>query len=161
MLSNTMLFSSMMLLGAEASFRRGSCPDWTRQQNFDLDAYYGNWYEAVRDYGTTFEIAAKCVTANYSENDDGTSRVRNNAYYSLLGWSGKTAVAYDIGVDGGLYVSFSGKTPNDNTTANYNVISTDYTNYSIVYSCTDYRFFAYELLWVLSREPVIADDVLR
>ena len=160
MFSKTMLFASLMILGADASIRRGGCPDFTRQENFDLEAYRGQWYEAVRDRGTIFEVGAKCVTAKYTDNGDGTTRVRNNAYYDYFGWSGGTATAYDVGVNGGLYVSFDGSTPDADTQPNYNVLSTDYDNYTIVYGCSDYRFVSFELLWILSRDPVIADDVL-
>ena len=35
--------------------------------------------------------------------------------------------------------------------ANYQILDTDYTNYSIVYSCE----LGIEFLWILTREPVI------
>ena len=39
----------------------------------------------------------------------------------------------------------------------YRVLSTDYTNYTIVYSCVPYLAGAYcfQLMWVLSRTPLV------
>ena len=111
MFSNTALFASMIVLGAEASLRSSKCPDYERMENFDLTSYTGLWYEQVRDAGTIFEIGADCVTAKYNDNGDGSVRVRNNSHYPVVGWTGVTGAAYDIGVEGGLYVSFSGKKP--------------------------------------------------
>ena len=162
MFSLKSLFASKMLFGGEESLTTGSCPAFTRQENFDLEAYEGRWYEQVRDKTTIFEIGADCVCANYSDNGDGTTRVRNNSYTDKDGWSGGTAVAYDIGVSGGLFVSFNGKKPDADSKPNYNVLSTDYENYTIVYDCTDYgRGITGEVLWILGREPVISDEVMK
>jgi len=35
---------------------------------------------------------------------------------------------------------------------NYNVLATDYTTFTIVYSCTSFLFFKLEYAWILSRE---------
>ena len=98
----------------------------------------------------------------YTANEDGTIGVRNCGYYSLFGWKGVTGSAYDIGVDGGLFVSFGGKTPNAETKPNYNVLYTDYTTYSIVYSGNIENFlFSFEMLWILSREKELAPEKMK
>ena len=130
------LFASKML-ATETS--NGSCPSFERMENFDLTAYWGRWYEAVRDKSTYFEIGADCVTAHYTDNGDNTTRVRNNQYSEKNGWTGGTAKAYDVGVDGGLFVSFNSEVPEPDQQPNYNVIHTDYENYTVVYDCEEFR----------------------
>ena len=162
MFSNTALFASMMALGADASLRGSRCPDYTRQENFDLLSYTGLWYEQVRDAGTIFEIGADCVTARYTANADGTVRVRNNSHYPIVGWTGTTAKAYDtVGEDGDLFVSFNGKAPGPDAKSNYSVLATDYDNFAIVYNCSDFKVATTEVLWILGREPVMDADVLK
>ena len=113
---------------------------------------------------TIFEIGSKCVTARYSENDDGSVRVRNNGYYSLTGWSGGTAAAYltdPEAAKGELFVSFNGQVPGPDTEPNYNILATDYDTYTVVYSCNDYTIFSNEYLWILARDPVASDAVFE
>lgn len=43
---------------------------------FDLASYLGTWYQ-VAGYEAIFTAGCKCVTANYSLNDDGTVGVKN------------------------------------------------------------------------------------
>ena len=42
----------------------------------------------------------------------------------------------------------------------YRVVDTDYTSYSLVYSCNDFIFAKYELVWIISREPVMKQETL-
>ena len=45
--------------------------------------------------------------------------------------------------------------------ANYNVLDTDYTTYSIVYSCRDAGWSQKsEDMWILSRDTTISDELL-
>ena len=46
--------------------------------------------------------------------------------------------------------------------ANYTLLDSDYDSYAIVYSCVSlfYGFASFEYLWILYREPEIADDKL-
>ena len=53
------------------------CQEPSMQQDFDLDAYLGVWYEQRRDKDCSYESGV-CNTAHYSLNEDGTIRVRNN-----------------------------------------------------------------------------------
>ena len=52
----------------------GSCEVDQFQQNFDLESFYGTWYEMKRQ--PNFE-KGQCVTANYSLLDSGYVQVLN------------------------------------------------------------------------------------
>ena len=43
---------------------------------------------------------------------------------------------------------------------NYTVMETDYDNYTIVYSCSDWfwGYASFDYLWILSREPTMTDE---
>ena len=156
------LFAGMKLYGAEDSLKASLCPDFTRQENFDLDAYRGRWYEQLRDKSTYYEIGDVCVTANYVDNGDGTTQVQNRSYDEEDDvWTGGDAIAYDVGVDGGLWVSFFGNAPKPGAKPNYNILSTDYENYTIVYDCDNYGKTSRTDLWILGRKPVMDADVLE
>ena len=42
--------------------------------------------------------------------------------------------------------------------SNYQVIDTDYENYSIIYACAEDDM---QYLWMLSREPTLSDDLSK
>ena len=107
-----------------------------------------------------FEWGSSCVTATYgSTYAVGTEiSVINRAYYWPV-WFLPFKAEGRAGCytnDGECAVSF--RSPPDVTgTPNYNVLHTDYTSYSVVYSCSDLLGGAMknEYVWVLSRTPYL------
>ena len=80
-----------------------------------------------------------------------------------MGWSGieGTGVESDITGPGSLVVNLHGE-PDASRPANYNVISTDYDSYTVVYSCKEHMqgLFSTDVMWVLAREKTLADEAL-
>ncbi|CAN9148445.1 unnamed protein product [Alternaria alternata] len=88
----------------------GSCFYPVPDSKFNLEAYLGTWYQVA---GTPFgpTAGARCVTANYSLNDNGTVRVVNTATVGLqtvdiIGTATPVDSAYGAG--GAFVVSFPG-----------------------------------------------------
>ena len=54
----------------------GSCPDVRLVEDFDIENYYGRWYEIARYY-SIFEDGLSCITSDYVPMDDGTFKVVN------------------------------------------------------------------------------------
>ena len=48
----------------------------------------------------------------------------------------------------------------DDPQANYWVVDTDYNNYSLVWSCADYKVVSLEFAWVLSRKQTLDDAIV-
>ncbi|CAG9840151.1 unnamed protein product [Diabrotica balteata] len=110
------------------------CPSVKVQQNFDVAAYLGKWYEQEK-YPLIFEIGGKCITADYSKRSDGKvevfNQMKNVLTNSVSSIKGTAELASEKG-EAKLSVTF--KTP-VTVTSPYWVLSTDYVNCSVVYSC--------------------------
>ena len=105
------------------------------QQNFDIEAYLGLWYEQRRDQDCRYEQGI-CDTAQYSLRTDGNLRVLNSDYDEEDGkWVGGAVVGKVVDPDaheGYLQISIAPFLPG----GDYKILSTDYTNYTVLYSCT-------------------------
>ncbi|EMD86373.1 hypothetical protein COCC4DRAFT_193659 [Bipolaris maydis ATCC 48331] len=91
----------------------GTCFYPVPDATFNLNSYLGTWYQVA---GTPFgpTAGARCVTANYSLNPNGTVRVVNSASagpstFSIQGTATPAAPAY--GLAGVFTVTFPGTLP--------------------------------------------------
>ena len=131
------------------------------KENFDKSQYVGRWYEYARDWGILVEFGGHCTTATYTAQDNGDIGVVNRlwlpwfflSYYAVSG----SARCQNSGT---CFVNFSGDGNMEGST-NYNVLDTDYTSYSIVYSCRSTKWYEKEeSLWVLTRDTTISESLL-
>ncbi|XP_060594884.1 apolipoprotein D-like [Ruditapes philippinarum] len=137
-------------------FQSGECPKAQVQQNFDIKKYVGKWYEQRR-FAFAFEAFQDCVTAEYTLRDDGLITV-NNTGYNTLTRSYSTnmgdAASMDPNNPAKLGVKFFSGQPR----GDYWVLSTDYTSYTVIWSCGTTSVgplghFNTELSWILTRTP--------
>ena len=88
---------------------------------------------------------------NYTLSDDGTIKIRNDEYYEKFDmWKGADGVGTVVDPqkhEGYLKVQIRDSPPGD-----YKIIATDYTNYSVVFSCMEVFGFSFENLWILTRD---------
>nr|WP_205742535.1 lipocalin family protein [Halomonas borealis] len=121
-------------------------PEGTRVvDDFDAERYLGRWYEVAR-LDHSFEEGLDCVTADYSQRDDGRIRVTNRGIDLAAGEADiAEGKAYPIGEpgQGRLKVSFFGP-----FYAGYNILALgdDYDWALVAGPDRDY-------LWILSRTP--------
>ena len=132
----------------------GSCPNPALVENFNPESYLGIWYELRRDKEIVFETG-ECVTAQYSLNDNGTVKVDNSQWFGYY----DNSDAYERAIGGAqinswrsglLYVYFFAYLG-----GGYRILDTDYTSYSVVYSCDDHvtaGISFMEASWVLVRD---------
>mmetsp|Transcript_72761 Transcript_72761/g.100889 ORF Transcript_72761/g.100889 Transcript_72761/m.100889 type:complete len:157 (+) Transcript_72761:152-622(+) len=113
----------------------------------------GRWYELRRDERIPF-YDGDCTTADYTLKSDGTVDVKNTDSDNVDDADEGSGTAYpNRDWPGVLAVKFS---PFQPTQSNYKIIGTDYTTYSIVYSCSAYvgGLYNIEYAWVLTRDPL-------
>ncbi|SUJ14074.1 Outer membrane lipoprotein blc precursor [Sphingobacterium spiritivorum] len=122
-------------------------------ENFDQSRYLGKWYEIAR-FDFKFEKNLKNTTATYSLNKDGSIKVVNTGF-DTVERKQKEAVGKAKFVNeptqGMLKVSFFGP-----FYSGYNVIALD--------SAYQYALIAgknLDYLWILSRTPILPDQIKR
>ena len=130
---------------ANCGWNWGWCPSPALQSGFDLSQYTGVWFEQKRDKSILYEYG-ECVQAGYSSNPDGTITVHNslvNPYTNRVDDVVGSAVCEGPQCKVGFFIFRNG---------DYRVVSTDYTTYSVVYSCSNKWFiFSYDTTWILTR----------
>jgi len=146
-------------------FSFGRCPKFPTVKNFQPERYAGKWFE-IGNYFAFFQLFGKCVTATYTVepstgygNSGPTIVVFNEAVNQLTGApieAKGTAVLNDPNdpqTPGELVVNFDAQPSFTRASStNYNIIDTDYDNFTIIYTCNDYGFIKSEILWILTRE---------
>ncbi|KAM9323113.1 apolipoprotein D-like [Pholidichthys leucotaenia] len=149
-------FILLSILAANAQvIKPGRCPKAAVQEKFDAARYLGLWYEIQR-LPHTFQ-KGQCSTASYSLASPGLVGVLNRELLpdgtidSINGFAKP-----DPAEPAKLLVYFF----EDQTPAPYWVLSTDYDNYALVYSCTDLEVFHGEFIWILSRQPTLSQETL-
>jgi apolipoprotein D and lipocalin family protein len=131
-------------------------------QNFDITKYTGKWFEQYRDKQFLFS-SGECVTAEYTLNADGKSvKVNNSELRSNGERKGAIGKAVCPTSEAKCTVTFDESIFSRLSKGNYWVYDTDYENYSIVYSCSEYLSIFYaEFVWVLTRQATPSKEVLE
>ena len=129
----------MTLCDARVKFQM--CPDSIEFQNIDQDKFEGMWYQIQRDQWFPFEIGAECVTHNYRQRADGDMDFyyRRYFWYKFFSYSGVGGQLQSCKKDGEPLTFTCQATMNvgvqDVKQAGWNVLSTDYDKYAVLYSC--------------------------
>jgi apolipoprotein D and lipocalin family protein len=143
----TVFLTLLVSSSASAGWGFGWCPSPALQENFDITQYIGTWYEAARVKNIRFE-SGDCVSAEYSLNSDNTVKVVNTQLVDNA-YSSREGLAYcESSKSGQCHVRFSSNQP----WGDYEVIKTDYENFSIVYSCSNFYLAHYTIAWILARD---------
>ncbi|XP_076445787.1 apolipoprotein D-like [Babylonia areolata] len=137
------------------------CPKPPVKNDFDVTQYMGKWWEYQR-FPAPFEFASTCGSANYTLLSDTRVKVVNAGIQKIeifgivlrrkpilaIG----EAVVLDPKRPGELKVTFpqSPASLNDDS-PNYFVVDTDYENFAVVFSCTDFFIGNFQFAWILTR----------
>ncbi|KAK6302333.1 hypothetical protein J4Q44_G00266880 [Coregonus suidteri] len=125
----------------------GPCPEPAVQPAFSIKKFMGRWFEIAK-LPAQFE-KGRCIETNFSMKADQTIRVVSSEMLKgELRTIEGTGVTEDLKNPAKLGISYSYVLPY----SPYWVISTDYENSALVYSCTDVlRLFHMDFAWILGR----------
>ncbi|XP_061879795.1 apolipoprotein Da, duplicate 1 [Entelurus aequoreus] len=144
------------LVGAQVP-HWGSCPEPDVQASFDVKPFMGRWFEIGR-LPTQFEKGC-CMETNFTFRTNNSFRVVSSQMLkgSLRKIEG-TGVVEDQKHPAKLGISFSYVLPY----SPYWILSTDYVNTALVYSCTDVlRVFHLEFAWILARTRTLPESAVE
>jgi len=133
-----------------AKFSWGWCPKVPYQEKFDASKYMGRWYKLVRTTDFPYNKGT-CGLAEYSLTPEAKLDIFNA---ELVGneWKTEPAKGYcDEGV-GHCYASYYGSPYID-----FYVLKTDYDNFAVVYTCSNWGLFHWTYGWVLTRDKNYSD----
>uniref|UniRef100_A0A3P9K5L3 Apolipoprotein D n=1 Tax=Oryzias latipes TaxID=8090 RepID=A0A3P9K5L3_ORYLA len=134
----------------------GRCPDAAVQEKFDAAAYLGKWYE-IQKLPNSFQ-KGQCSTAQYSLQSPGVVGVLNRELLNNGTINALTGTAKPSPTEPAkLMVTFFENSP----PSPYWVLSTDYNNFALVYSCTDLELIHTDFVWILSRTPTLPQETLE
>ena len=153
----TILISLLSLSLTRISW--GKCPDFEYEiKSFNTEDYLGKWYEIARHKSTSFQ-KGDCTTIKYSFNQDKDINVLNEELIN-----GKPNSAHGVATKTNnpfiLEIAFTDAFFSRLFKCDYRVVDTDYTSYSLVYSCSDFFFVKFQFVWIISREPVMNQETL-
>ena len=133
--------------------------------SFDAERYMGNWFEIYHTKNQPFQPDSwTCSQATYSNlnTDDGTFTVYNSGQgrfhgprFGVTGDGRCNADDEEAFGAGQCFVKFFTQPYYD--TPNYEIIDTDYENYSLIYACHEDDM---QYLWFMSRTPTLDDDTI-
>ncbi|KAJ1526062.1 hypothetical protein ONE63_009228 [Megalurothrips usitatus] len=158
-----------VLVTAAASAARAvySCPDLETQRDFNATKYFGKWVEMLRSTGMSENKLLQCGTIAYAWEDPNrtvTFEITNYQPDTDLTWTDRvSATVQDL--DAGKFTVQNwpvGPGEPDRPVSSYWVLATDYTNYSLVYSCiTPAEGIPMVGVWVLARSREAYGDAAK
>ncbi|XP_017326669.1 apolipoprotein Da, duplicate 1 [Ictalurus punctatus] len=135
----------------------GGCPEPSTQPAFNLKRFMGRWFEVAK-LPAQFE-KGRCIETNFTLTSEGSALVQSSEI--LKGEVRKiegTAVVEDQRNPAKLGISFSYVLPY----TPYWILSTDYVNLAVVYSCTDvFRIFHVDFAWILGRDRTLPGSTIQ
>ncbi|KAK9505729.1 hypothetical protein O3M35_009718 [Rhynocoris fuscipes] len=137
----------------------GSCPELKTVDNFNQSRYMGKWYEAER-YFSVLEFGGKCVNSNYSEGADESINIISKQTSTLTGIH-STIEGEVVKANHGFQSKMNLRYPYLPMDAPYWILDTDYDNYSVVWSCSNFGIFSTRNAWILTRSRFPSLEIME
>ncbi|XP_022070775.2 apolipoprotein Da, duplicate 1 [Acanthochromis polyacanthus] len=135
----------------------GPCPEPAVQPAFNLKQFLGRWFEIAK-LPAQFE-KGRCIETNFTLKTDNSIQVVSSEI--LKGELRKiegSGVIEDLKNPAKMGISYSYVLP----FSPYWILSTDYVNSALVYSCTDIlRLFHVDFAWILGRTRTLPDSTIQ
>ncbi|XP_072428325.1 apolipoprotein D-like [Chiloscyllium punctatum] len=166
----SLLITSICFTKRVQAVKWGGCEHVEVQKNFSLDQYMGTWYEIERFYNVTGDV--RCISETISSSDNEIETV-----YELITLITKgnevtehTAelIPPDETVKDQAKLTYRldeqmGHEPmDDEVVFHYWVLDTDYTSYSLVFSCVSFLGIMHTpYAWIFSRERQLSANTTQ
>lgn len=124
------------------------------QPNFQLGPFMGEWYEVLRSKNVPWE-KYDCIEEAYALNPDNSVAVRTTQFNPKSNKIERISAKATFNGPRGT-VKFSMFLPG----GDYQLISTDYTSYAVVYSFNRFLFWKTEAAWVLTRSRQPSEELV-
>ncbi|CBY35171.1 unnamed protein product [Oikopleura dioica] len=147
-----------------------SCTSPPLIADFDLDRYYGKWWENARTPVSFSDDNDKCGGAEYGPVDASTISVNNSHIIPYSDNSGSglelqeilgNAKILDANFPNKLLVYFDygyQLSASRDERSNYWIMDTNYDEYAIIMNCEDFGSFSLEWGWLLTRDQNIREN---
>ncbi|XP_045453251.1 insecticyanin-A-like [Melitaea cinxia] len=136
----------------------GTCADVVTMKYFEIERFLGKWYEIER-FPISYEMSGKCA-------------------YKMIQQCGRRIGLKHVFINNGINYTLhvnSSYTPGDEAVFSMNensidpigislsIISTDYSNYALVYGCkvNEVLDLKYVVAWILSRNTTLEAEILE
>ncbi|XP_070700869.1 apolipoprotein Da, duplicate 1 [Pempheris klunzingeri] len=134
----------------------GPCPEPAVQPAFTLKQFMGRWFEIAK-LPAQFE-KGRCIETNFTLTGNSIRVVSSEILKGELRKIEGTGVIEDPKNPAKLGITYSYVLPY----SPYWILSTDYVNSALVYSCTDIlRLFHVDFAWILSRTRTLPDATIE
>ncbi|XP_048460704.1 apolipoprotein D-like [Rhincodon typus] len=167
----SLMITSICLTKRVQAIKWGRCEHVELQKNFSLNQYMGTWYEIERLYNVTGE--RRCISETISKAFNGFRET-----YELLTWMIKDNDAVVVlsaelipppkankdqaKLTYRLDQQMGHEPLDDSVIFHYWVVDTDYTSYSLVFSCVSFLGIAHTpYAWILSRERQLSANTTK
>merc|ERR1711973_900513 len=145
------------------------CPDVPVIPDFTLGKYAGEWHQQIRYPVRYSDPNGKCGQAFYTGIDDVTIKVNNTSLHPIEESPGKWYSSSTIGRGYQVYPDSHPnriyvKLPKDDDEPielgrpNYDVMETDYENYSVVWTCSQLGYGTQESVYLEARDRNFRDN---
>ncbi|XP_050510916.1 apolipoprotein D-like isoform X1 [Diabrotica virgifera virgifera] len=146
----------LLVISAQGQIPVERCPDVKGVENFDGEAYLGDWIEQAR-YPTLLEDHGECVVTNIALDLNGV--VKSRTTYT----NSETREVHVLEGEG-VSNSTTGEAKflvhflNPDVTVPFWVLGTDYTTYSVGFSCFERDGVFLESLFLTTRHQYVTED---
>ncbi|CDW71968.1 apolipoprotein d [Stylonychia lemnae] len=153
----TLLIAILLINSVQSRWFWGKCPQFGLEESFNLTKYQGQWFEQARDKATFYE-AHDCVHGRYKVDAKGMLRI-SNVQYDLTKKEHSLSEGRAICAGALCYSKFHNVM---DIFGDYQVLSTDYNKYALVYTCTNFLdAFSQDYVWILTRDAVVEKEYLQ
>ncbi|XP_057327243.1 apolipoprotein D-like [Microplitis mediator] len=133
----------------------GPCPTVKASKTIDIDKYSGKWYE----WETSNSLSSICSSSTWTKHSDSIITVVHRSISKITNL--ESGIIGDVTInDEKVNVQYN-MPMGRNIEVEYRILDTDYENFSILWSCSNFKLVHYTHLSVHVRDPNVEPNNLK